>query len=132
MFLNCTAHELIPEQKTFAKEYSSVIVDLKADNNDLHTKLVNCPPEIGVIQDLVRELLQYLKNKYNESEAKLTVHLPIGSPAFMAVFFIKLDRNTLPFQIVFSHSDRVSVDEKQADGSIVKRAIFKFIKFIEI
>jgi len=132
MFLNCTAHELTPEQITFAKEYSSVIVDLKADNNDLHTKLVNCPPEIAVIQDLVRELLQYLKNKYNESEAKLTVHLPIGSPAFMAVFFIKLDRNTLPFQIVFSHSDRVSVDEKQADGSIVKRAIFKFIKFIEI
>jgi hypothetical protein len=101
MFLNCTAHELTTEQLTFAKEYSSVIVDQKADNNALHTKLVNCPPEIAIIQDLVRELLQYLKIKYNESEAKLTVHLPIGSPAFMAVFFMKLDRNALPFQIVF-------------------------------
>jgi len=132
MFLNCTAHELTQEQIKLARDYADKILDLKADNTDLHTKLVNCPPEIEVIQDLVREFLEYLKEKYNQSEAKLTVHLPIGSPAFMAVFFIKLDRFSLPFQIVFSHSDRVSVEDKQADGSIVKKAVFKFVKFIEV
>jgi hypothetical protein len=132
MFLNCTAHELTQDQIGLARDYSQTIVDLKADNINLHTKLVNCPPEIGVIHELVIELLDYLKVKYLESENNLTVHLPIGSPAFMAVFFMTLDRKILPFRIVFSHSDRVSIDEKQADGSIVKRAVFKFIKFIEI
>jgi len=132
MFLNCTAHELTQDQIKLARDYADKILDLKADNTDLHTKLVNCPPEIEVIQYLALDLLQYLMSKYNESEAKLTVHLPIGSPAFMAVFFMKLDRVSLSFRIVFSHSDRVSIDERQEDGSIVKRAVFKFIKFIEI
>jgi hypothetical protein len=50
----------------------------------------------------------------------------------MAVFFIKLDRYTLSFRIVFSHSDRVSIEEKQPDGSVIKRAVFKFVKFIEV
>ena len=132
MFLNCTAHELTQDQIKLAREYADKILDLKADNTDLHTKLVNCPPDVLVIQDLVREILFYLQTKYDESQTRLTVHLPIGSPAFKAVFFMKLDRRTLPFRIVFSHSDRVSVDERQADGSIVKRAVFKFVKFIEI
>ena len=132
MFLNCTAHELTPEQKEQALQYSDTIVDLKEINPSLHERLISCPPDKVELLTLALELLDFIPKAAKQSNMRLTLHLPVGSPAFMAIFFIHLDREKLHWRIVFSHSDRVSVDEKQADGSIVKRAIFKFIKFIEI
>jgi hypothetical protein len=132
MFLNCTAHELTLDQKEQANKYSPTILDLNSDNVDLHTKLVNCPPDVEIIQNLVKEFFQYLKEKYKEAKGDLTLHMPIGSPAFMAIFFMKLDREKNPCRILFSHSDRLSIEEKQADGSVIKRGVFRFVKFIEV
>lgn len=132
MFLNCTAHSLTPEQKEKALEHSNVLIDLKEDDPVLWERLSNCPPDVLVLKELAKDLLLYLESKYRESDGKLIVHFPIGSPAFNAIFFEMLDRRALRIRIVFSHSDRVSVDEVQSDGSVVKRAVFKFIKFLEI
>ncbi|HMV45729.1 MAG TPA: hypothetical protein PK079_21230 [Leptospiraceae bacterium] len=132
MFLNVTAHELTTEQRELAASYSDTIVDLKKLNPSLHERLVSCPLEKGELLALADELLMFIGEVSQMNKNRLTLHLPIGSPAFMALFFMKLDREKLPCRIVFSHSDRVSVDEKQEDGSVVKRAVFKFVKFIEI
>ncbi|MCB1158748.1 MAG: hypothetical protein H7A25_01665 [Leptospiraceae bacterium] len=133
MFLNCTAHKLTEEQiNTIRELYTEVIVELKDDNSILHSKLVNCPSEIGELQELARNLLEYLKVKYSESKGKLVIHFPIGSPAFNALFFRHQERENLPLCFVFSHTERKSVDEKQEDGSVIKRSIFQFVKFIEI
>jgi hypothetical protein len=132
MFLNLTAHELTSEQMELARDYSDTILDLKKMNLDLYERLVSCPPEKVELLELVYELFDYIIKVSKTSIMRLTLHLPIGSPAFMAIFFMNLDREKLPCRIVFSHSDRVSIDEKQEDGTVIKRAVFKFIKFIEV
>lgn len=128
MFLNCTAHTLTDEQKFKAGEYSNEIADLKELDGMLHTSLVNCPADEERTLDLVLELIQLLIGLEKKNK-DLVVHLPIGSPYFMAVFFRKFPEESR-IRFVFSHSDRVSVDEKQPDGSVVKKGVFKFVKFL--
>jgi hypothetical protein len=60
------------------------------------------------------------------------VHLPIGSPAFMFVFAQQASNLRTGVRFVFSHARREAIDEKQPDGSINRRAIFRFQKFIVI
>jgi hypothetical protein len=132
MFLNCTAHELTEEQRQKALEYSNILIDLKTYNPVLWEKLVNCPAEVEALKTLAQELLSFLKEVWLKSNQNLLVHFPIGSPAFQAIFFQKLDRKSLPIRILFSHSDRVSVDEIQPNGSVLKKGLFQFVKFLEI
>jgi len=132
MFLNCTAHELTEEQRQKALEYSNILIDLKTYNPVLWEKLVNCPAEVEALKTLAQELLSFLKEVWLKSNQNLLVHFPIGSPAFQAIFFQKLDRKSLPIRILFSHSERVSVDEIQPNGSVLKKGLFQFVKFLEI
>jgi hypothetical protein len=132
MFLNATAHELTGEQILQATIYSRNIVNLKEDNPGLYEELVNCPDERDDLEKLSEVFLDYLRMQYIQSERNLTVHFPIGSPVFNALFFRKLEKENLPIRTLFSHSERRSIDKKQADGSVIKKAIFQFVKFIEI
>lgn len=132
MFLNCTAHELTEEQRQKALEYSNILIDLKTYNPVLWEKLVNCPAEVEALKTLAQELLSFLKEVWQKSNQNLLIHFPIGSPAFQAIFFQKLDRKSLPIRILFSHSERVSVDEIQPNGSVLKKGLFQFVKFLEI
>jgi len=132
MFLNCTAHELTEEQRQKALEYSNILIDLKTYNPVLWEKLVNSPAEVEALKILAQELLSFLKEVWLKSNQNLLVHFPIGSPAFQAIFFQKLDRKSLPIRILFSHSERVSVDEIQPNGSVLKKGLFQFVKFLEI
>ncbi|MCB1188928.1 MAG: hypothetical protein H7A23_05605 [Leptospiraceae bacterium] len=132
MFLNSTAHALTPEQKQKAIVYSDTIIDLKDDEPSLYERLTNCPAEITELNQLCNDYLQYLENLYTRLNGDIVLHFPIGSPVFNALFFLHLNREKFQIRIVFSHTERVSVDERQPDGSIIKRAVFKFVKFIEI
>lgn len=132
MFLNCTAHKLTEEQKTKAWEYSDEIVDIEELNPALKNRLINCPALLIELNLLADDLLDFLQRIYVETQKECYVHLPIGSPAFMSIFFMKLNRDLLPMKILFSHSVRVSYDEIREDGSVMKKAVFKFIKFLEI
>lgn len=132
MFLNATAHELTEEQMLQAQQYSQSVINLKEDNLGLFEKLVNCPFERQDLEELSEIFLDYIRLQYVEAERNLTVHFPIGSPAFNALFFRKLEKENLPIRILFSHSERKSIDEKLPDGKVIKKAIFQFVKFIEL
>jgi hypothetical protein len=138
MFINCTAHNLTPEQIEAAKQYSDNIRNLKELNPDLYNQLVNCPSNEIELFNLSETFIQYLLHlgsytglPNSEPNEKIVVHLPIGSPFLMALFFLNFPKEN-KIQFVFSHSDRVSIDEKLPDGSITKKAIFKFIRFLEL
>ncbi len=129
MFLNCTAHSLTEEQKEEAKKLDPVPMDLQDLSPELHKRLLNCPSDYDGIILLLREFCDYLS--YIKKKAKgeeIYLHFPVGSPFFMASFFSYFKKKG--FNFVFSHSDRVSVDEKQEDGTVVKRAVFRFVKFL--
>lgn len=133
LFLNCTAHDLTNEQREKAKEFSTEIKDLKVLNHELWNELVNCPSEPSVLNTLCDKYFYYLRDFINSNSYKtIYFHFPIGSPALMALFFLKYGKESFPAKFLFSHSERMSIDELQSDGSIVKRVVFKFQKFIEL
>lgn len=135
MFLNCTAHDLTPEQFEKALEISRDIKDLKQIHPKLWEKLTNCPAEQEKLKSLCEEYIKFLR-EFTEIQVKqnvkMNLHFPIGSPALMALFFLEYGKNPFPVKFFFSHSERVSIDELQKDGSIVKKVIFKFQGFLEL
>lgn len=117
-------HQLTAEQIQELKEmgYVGDIILLKDHNPDLFNKLSNCPDNQFELLQLAKELVS---NGLNADLLR-----PIGSPAFNAV----LDRVLFETHVksLFSHSERISVDEPQADGSVVKKSVFKHIKFFKV
>lgn len=127
-FLNCTLHELTEGQKKAIESLNcSQIDNLKDINQDLFKKLSNCPSDPEELIVLVRELLNTFKGyKY--------IHLPIGSPAFMWLLSIYAHdtRHLEEHNYLFSHSTRVSEEIVKPDGTIEKKQIFMFERFIEL
>ena len=98
----------------------------------IYPKIANSPNTTLGIRQLVNELYTSLLDISEKEE--VYVHLPIGSPAFMFKLgmVIGLHGRWKNMKFVFSHSERVSIDEKQEDGSVVKRSAFKFSHLIEL
>lgn len=98
----------------------------------IYPKIANSPNTTLGIRQLVNELYTNLLDLSEKEE--VYVHLPLGSPAFMFKLgmVIGLHGRWKNMKFVFSHSERVSIDEKQEDGSVVKRSVFKFSHLIEL
>lgn len=122
-FLNITAHNMSEEQVREAGRMADVVINLKEEYPEMAASLSNTPDNLTDIYCLVSDLLgviQAISEQYDE----VYLHLPVGSPAFMFALSqrIVILRKIIP---LFSHSQRVSVDEPQPDGSVVKRSVFK-------
>lgn len=138
--LNATQHNLTLEQVRHARLYCHentellLILSLADVDPDLFNTLQNIT-EDGELKKLALRLLRVV-NQFDY------VHLPIGSPAFMWIFaqvcaeyYDSGDgvwHQPLQAKILFSYSKRDSVDEKFPDGTVKKRQIFKFEKFVEV
>lgn len=139
VFINFTAHELLPEQKREVKKSlgANRIIELNP-RGYLRKALSNTPPEVHKLIEISRIVLIYLDLFNNED--RIYIHLPAGSPAFMwilcrALYFrqYEIEGNERPNVIaVFSHSRRESTETKNEDGIVIKHSIFKFEKFIVI
>lgn len=129
IFINVTAHKMGGEQIDEAKKLASKIVDLKDFAPELASKLANSPDNLVGIMELVNELKDFCLKIARDYE-EVYVHLPIGSPAFQCALARELMTFYGEIIPVFSHSERISVEEQQPDGSVIKRAVFKFKKFI--
>jgi hypothetical protein len=123
----CSAHTPTTEQvKELTNNFKSALVFLKDLSPELQEKLNNTPSE-------KEELIKLAHDVYN-----LTAHhsvdyivQPGGSPAFQFILgSIREDR--MGAQMLYAHSERVSVDQHQEDGSIVKTSVFKHVKFLNI
>lgn len=113
----CPQHTPTQEQ---VKELLGEIYFLKDVDPKLYQSLSNTGTE-----DLVHLAFQFKKlwTAYDH------VVLPIGSPAFIYV----LGNNDIPgatkSKVLFAHSVRESIDIPQADGSVLKKAVFRHVKF---
>lgn len=107
------------------------VLDLRDVDNELFKQLSN----ITVDSDL-----NYLANCLLEVARKFDiVILPIGSPAFMFKFATKIPPKfpsifnppvNMDLTFLFAHSDRVSVEKQNEDGTITKTNVFKHVKFL--
>ena len=130
LFLNCTAHQLNELQMQESKNISSAIRDLNRDNPELFNKLVQAPSEIEEIQNLLLDFQNYLFSLEALEYSIIYLHFPIGSPFFMALFFKNYSLSNR-FQILFSHSERIS-NETQKEESTIKVSEFQFKKYIPL
>lgn len=131
IFVNLTAHKLTEEQIKAAKEKLGVDEIVEAEeivSKKLLDRLRQCPSDKNKLIDMAYELADELYKYAIGKEARLYVHLPTGSPAFMWVF-----ANVFPHKFmsaVFSHTRREVIKIEQQDGSVIKKSVFKFRKFI--
>jgi hypothetical protein len=130
VFMNCTAHELTDKQIVAAKKLADDLVFYEFSKlaPNLYDRLINCPSEMDRLANLLndfKKMILALKKECN----LLYIHFPIGSPFFMALFFASLPRKK-NLNFVFSHTNRISTEEKNLDNSISKTSVFEFQKFL--
>ena len=131
VFVNLTAHYLLPEQVRAAREQFGVEKFYDASDvlpAGLIQKLRQSPSDPEELFRLAYRVADALVNFARRERARLYVHLPAGSPAFMWAL-----AQVFPYAYakpVFSHSRREAVEERLPDGSVVKRSKFVFERFV--
>jgi hypothetical protein len=114
----CSIHQPTKEQIAELDE----IVFLADVNPLLQDKLNNSPIDAKELRELAREFITFvIENNYFPVQVG-------GSIAFQ--YTLGRISAEIPFAVKYAHSERVSVDEPQADGSVKKISVFKHVKFI--
>lgn len=121
-YLWASAHKPTPPQMEELTLTGQVLF-LSNIQPSLQARLNNTPSTQVECEELAEEI-QQLEYKGNFTLVQLG-----GSPKFLATYgsMLKEGYNQVP---LFAHSERVSQDEIQADGSIKKVSVFNHIKFI--
>lgn len=149
LFLNLTAHQLLPDQLQVIRD--KLQCDEIIEDRKQAFELLRLQPEtIQMIEQsdptvqnwnlqLAQDMLPafaYIAKEYN----KIYLHCPFGSPAFFALFVHKFMQYIYRFNpklldifvLLFSHSRREVLEEKQEDGTTVKRTVFRFLYFVTV
>lgn len=136
--LNTMQHALTDEQIIDLNNMftQNNISNLRDVDNELFKQISNISVDAN-LNDLAEQLLNVAK------EFDIVI-LPIGSPAFMFKFATKIPPKfpsilfpnifnppvNMDLTFLFAHSDRVSVEKQNEDGTITKTNIFKHVKFL--
>lgn len=91
-------------------------------NSDLQRRINNCPANRVELSKLACELGQYAQMGY-------TLVQPGGSPKFQFMLGICNAEIGIDDKVLYAHSERVSIDTPQVDGTIVKTSVFKHLGF---
>ena len=118
-FLWCSVHQPTTEQLAELSAQGDVQF-LKELNPQLQSSLNATPPDIMELSKLAIELTEYGFKGY-------TLVQPGGSPAFLYMFGRANTETNFP--VLFAHSERVSEDVPQEDGSVRKVSVFRHVCF---
>lgn len=125
-------HQLTPEQLEELSGYE--IIYLEDCAPQLFAQIANSPADFGRLEKLAEDLVEA-----TGIQGCSIMLRPLGSPAFNSVLDRRLafrderlEEGEEHISSMFAHSERLSIDEPQPDGSVVKKSIFKHVKFIEI
>lgn len=126
-FMWCSAHAPLNEQlmELNAKFPSGELVYLKDVNPILQEKLNNTPANRLELHDLAISLFDFA----GKNEVDYLVQ-PGGSPAFQSALGRIQANYPGCADLMYAHSERVSVDKQEEDGSVTKTSVFKHVKFI--
>jgi hypothetical protein len=127
-FLNCTQHKLSAEQIAGAvAKYGDVPGEYRDFEPEIFARMANSPSDAEEIDTLATDFVKSVRGSRNQ---RVVIHLPLGSPALMFAVAQKIAFLRHPYRptVVFSHSDRVSVD----NGDGTKTVKFEFKQFIEM
>ena len=123
----CSAHTPTNEQllELNAKFPNGDLVYLKDLDTLLFAAMSNTPDDSYALHELALTVCNFACRH----EVDYLVQ-PGGSPAFqVALGVTKTNYPTAP-DLMYAHSERVSVDKHESDGSVTKTSVFKHQKFI--
>lgn len=123
--LKVMQHSLTGEQLSQLGK-NTQIIELSEINNQLFNKMASSPSTTEGVVETAKEFYEFLK----EAEDIDGVILPLGSPSLMFQIAVFIGDYQIP--VLFSHSERVSVDEIQEDGSIKKVSVFRHQNWITL
>ena len=120
-FLWCSVHKPTAEQteELLAKGKLYFLVDIDPAMQD---SLNNCPANRAELSRLAVDL-SYKAGEY-------TIVQPGGSPIFQFMLGLVAEQAGIDASILYAHSERVSIDTPQSDGTVVKTSVFKHLGFI--
>lgn len=124
-FLWASVHAPTPTQLEQLGGKVTLLADISAG---LQNMLTNSSDDVKELEAVAHMLLD-LCYSYN-----YTLVQPSGSLAFQFVL-ANMRQKHWPngnIGVLYAHSERVSQDEPQADGSVKKVSVFKHVKFIEL
>lgn len=125
--INLTQHNATDEQIALG------VVET-ADKAEIQTLLtfnsIPTQPEMIERAEAIAHIVASERNNMGLDDSVVIKAMIGGAPFFMST----LERVLMMYNIqpVYAFSIRQSIDEVQADGSVVKRAVFKHAGFVEI
>jgi hypothetical protein len=123
LLLWCSAHTPTQEQMTSLQEMGELLF-LKDVDASLQQGINNCSSDRGELMSLASDI-----NKLRLSLDCTIVQLG-GSPMFLYIAGAMMNGCMSKQVIMFAHSERVSIDVPQEDGTVVKTSVFKHIGWI--
>jgi len=96
--------------------------EVKFLSSELQARINSCGTDRKELKALAHEVLE-------ATEGSVIVQLG-GSPMFLYIAGATINGCMNRNAILFAHSERVSVDNVQADGTIIKTSVFKHLGFI--
>ncbi|GIW57349.1 MAG: hypothetical protein KatS3mg083_294 [Candidatus Dojkabacteria bacterium] len=142
-FYNFTQHKLLGDQQSYIKEKLGIeeVTELSEICPWLYKELSNTPGKVAMLKDLahsmVAKILQLADNYFS------VIHMPIGSPGFNYLLSQKLYKTKISllqgytqvkygYLVIFSHMPRICEETHNPDGTVSKKYVLKFDKFIPI
>lgn len=119
--INILAHTLTSTQLS---ELGGEPIHIRTIDAALAAKIAACPAEAAELEAMAASLCALAAQFDNRILAGS------GSPAFTAILGREAARTGVV--LVFAHSERVSVDAAQPDGSIRKVSEFRHVRFFEV
>ena len=123
----------MPTEEQINDFKNNEVIYLKDDFNALQEALNNTPCDTEKLKHLACDLISYCR--FNAIDF---IVQPAGSPAMQFVLGSELkhlktfDINHQLPKVMYAHSERISHDELQKDGSIKKISFFKHLGWIEV
>ena len=119
----CSAHTPTKEQLESLNKMGQLIF-LKDVDSSMQEKISNCSADRKELIGLAKDLLE-LKLSTNCTIVQLG-----GSPLFLYIAGATINSCLSTTAIIFAHSERVSIDSPQPDGTVIKTSVFKHIGWI--
>lgn len=118
--LNCTQHTATREQ------LAAGVVDLNGVDRELLLKLITFEslPNDTQLADRSADFADFVEARIFDFQCALI------APAPFWAFHVEAELRARNIPFVYAFSRRESVEEKQVDGSVVKRSVFKHAGFI--
>ena len=124
MIINCTQHRATPEQLALG------VTDFPEPSRSELVRLLTFEelPTIDIIHERAKNICALVDNTFKDVTPK--VLLLGGAPFLMGT----LERHIIfrGWKPVYAFSQRESVEELQADGTVKKTSVFKHAGFVEV